>query len=291
MSRSQKSILWVLLYCVCFTSAMSVNKLLSPEIPGGLKLLLRGVFGFLFLMPVVLRQGVSIFTTKAIRLQGTRMIFLALAMSGTYYTYTYLPLTLATAIGFSGPIFTATLAHYFLKDRIPLYLWGVIFFGYIGVLIMVGPSWTTSVAILVAIGANIVTGMNLIYIKKITKFDQPLTIILWGNIGLIAIALAWWMGAIYVASGDSSAYVLPDMRDFGLLVMLGLLGTISQFSYISALTKGSPSFLAPFEYFRLVVAIPIALMLGESLFDSRQLLGGAIIILTTLYLAKKGERT
>ena len=69
---------------------------------------------------------------------------------------------------------------------------------------------------------------------------------------------------------------------------MGLLGTLSQFSYVSALTYASPSFLAPFEYFRLIVALPIALILGEALLDIRQLIGVCIIIVTTLYLAKKG---
>ncbi len=291
MNNSYKAILWVLLYCVCFTSAMSVNKLLSPDLPGVLKLLLRGIFGFLFLMPAVFRLGIHVFHTKTIQLQGIRMIFLALAMSGTYYTYTHLPITLATAIGFSGPIFTATLAHYFLKDRITMDLWLVIIAGYVGVLIMVGPAWTTSLAIIVALGANIVTGMNLIYIKKITRFDSPLTILLWGNIGLIGIAFSYWMWAICVSSADSQIYIFPTLHDFGLLIILGCLGTLSQFSYISALRHASPSFLAPFEYFRLVVAIPIALALGESLFDFRQIIGGSVIILTTLYIAKRGDRT
>jgi drug/metabolite transporter (DMT)-like permease len=282
MTASTKSVLWVLLYCAAFTTAMSLNKHINPEVPSSLKLLFRGCFGFLFILPFIIKSPRKIFVTNALRLHFQRFLFLSLAMGGTYYTYTHLPLTLATALGFSGPIFTATLAFFILKDKIPTELWGAIFLGYIGVLLMVDPNWILTPVIFVALGANIATGLNLIMVKKITQKDSRLTILAFGNIGIILVSFLW-----YVL--DDPALLVLSSQDLLLIALMGTLGSISQYSYISALSYSSPSFLAPFEYFRLVIAIPIALWLGEELGSFQQMFGVLLIIGTTWFLAKRGK--
>jgi drug/metabolite transporter (DMT)-like permease len=54
-------------------------------------------------------------------------------------------------------------------------------------------------------------------------------------------------------------------------------------SGMQALKYTSPSFLAPFEYSRLVIAIPIGLALGEALPSYREVAGILIILASIIY--------
>lgn len=219
---------------------------------------------------------------------------MSLAVGGTYFTYSNLPFTVATSIGFTGPIFTAILSYFILKDRLQLGQWAAIIVGYLGVLLIINPQGEVNNAIYIAIFANIITGLSLIYAKKLTSVDSRNTIIILGNIGIVITSATWsfvyWLNSVYNNSLASVIWVWPDLYDTFLLMGMGLLGAFSQIAYITALKHASPSFLSPFEYSRLVIAIPISLALGEAFPNRQEIIGIFIIILSTLYMSWRGSR-
>jgi drug/metabolite transporter (DMT)-like permease len=216
-----------------------------------------------------------------------------MAMGATYFTYTNLPFTIAISIGFTGPIFTAILGYFILKDRLSIGQWIAIVAGYIGVLMIIKPHGEVNSAIYVAIVGNIVIGLSLIYTKRLTQIDSRNTIIVLGNVGVVVIASLWnlvyWFGNAYGISWLRTIWVWPNWKDFQLLIIMGLLGTISQLCNITALKYASPSFLSPFEYSRLVLAIPIGIFLGEAFPGYQEIIGIIIILISTVYNSLQGD--
>jgi drug/metabolite transporter (DMT)-like permease len=271
---------------------MTLNKLVNPAIPTSVKILIRACFGLFFFSPLILKEGMLVFRSNNLRLQIIRILYMSVAMGGTYFTYANLPFTVAVSIGFTGPVFTAVLSYFILKDRLSFSQWLAIIAGYIGVLMMTNPQGEINNAIYIAILANITTGLSLIYAKKLTSIDSRSTIVILGNVGVIIVASIWtlcyWMFYYYVS--DTMLWYWPTLQDVGLLMGMGFLGAFSQISYVTALKHASPSFLSPFEYSRLVIAVPIGLTLGEAFPHYQEIIGMCIIILSTLYMSWRGSR-
>lgn len=268
--------------------------MVNPDIPVSIKVLIRSIFGLLFFAPLLIKHGFNLLTSNNISLHLKRIAFMSVAMGGTYYAYTHLSFAIATSVGFTGPIFTAVLAYFILKDRLNFQQWMAIVAGYVGVVIMTNPQGDISSAIIVAIFANIFTGLSLIYARKLTATDDRNTIVILGNMGVIVTSALWtvlyWISTVYQSPAETAVWVLPQPNDFILLMLMGFLGALSQSAYVNALRYASPSFLAPFEYSRLVIAVPIGLTLGEALPNQHELIGIGVIILSTLYMTWQGRK-
>jgi drug/metabolite transporter (DMT)-like permease len=82
----------------------------------------------------------------------------------------------------------------------------------------------------------------------------------------------------------------PTATEALLLAVIGTLGIASQSLMIRAFRAGEASFVAPFEYSRLLFAAALGFFLFAEAPDPWSYLGAAIIIAATLYLARQGSR-
>jgi len=273
---------------------MTLNKMVNPDIPTSLKVLIRSSFGLMFFSPIIIKEGLSVLRSKNTKLQLIRIILMSMAMGGTYFTYSNLPFTIATSIGFTSPIFTAVLSYFILKDRLAFGQWVAIIVGYAGVLLITNPQGGITSAIYVAIFSNIITGLGVILTKQLTAIDSRNTIVILGNVGVVCITSIWslvyWLISLNLQGLGPIVWALPNWNDLALLMGMGFLGAFSQMSYITALSYASPSFLSPFEYSRLIIVVPISLAFGEAFPQQQEIIGIIVIISTTLYMTWKGSR-
>jgi drug/metabolite transporter (DMT)-like permease len=88
-----------------------------------------------------------------------------------------------------------------------------------------------------------------------------------------------------------SGFYSPSSKELFLLFFIGAFGTFSGYCYIQAVRYASPAFVAPFEYTRLLYAIPVGfIFFGEV--PSITTLAGASLIVVAVYqltLYKKRE--
>ncbi|MDP2193036.1 MAG: DMT family transporter, partial [Alphaproteobacteria bacterium] len=136
--------LFMIGWATSYVTSMSFNKFISPGTPTPVVVFYRILIAFIWLSPILMRHGgVSLFKTKVTHLHILRGILTALTTGCTYYTYRYLPLGLATAIGLSGPLFVSLMAVLILKERLTVKKVLCILSGYVGVLIIVNPKSIT----------------------------------------------------------------------------------------------------------------------------------------------------
>lgn len=267
----------MLLWALSFSSAMTVAKTLPPDIHSLMVIFMRYVFGLIFFSPFVFQTGFKGFQTSRPLLHFIRIICMIIAMGCTYFAYRNLPLALATSIGMTGPLFTTVLAMLLLKDSVSLPKWALILFGYLGVLVMVQPhEMPISVGVWVELLANLFAALTIICVKLLSRTESTLTLMLYANtattfiVGILALTI--WQ--------------TPDTADFLTLMVIGGLGVLSQFSYVSALKYASPSYLAPFEYTRMCFAIPVGYLFFQEVPTLWMLLGSLMIIGATYGLTR-----
>ena len=104
----------------------------------------------------------------------------------------YIPLADATAITFLNPVFGMMLAIPLLGEKVGPWRWGAAVVALIGAMILLRPTPASfQPAALLALGAAMVMGLELIFIKKLANREPPLQVLLINNaIGMLIASAA-----------------------------------------------------------------------------------------------------
>ncbi len=192
-----------------------------------------------------------------------------------------LPLSTATAIVFSSPIFVVALAGPMLGEQVGVRRWSAVIVGFIGVLIIVRPggaafNWYLLVPILAALAAGLRDNLT----RYLTRTEPAVAILFWSTILVVLVSsttFAW---------GWRSVTVL----DAGWLILLGILNTAGHFMMIIALRLGDASLVTPFRYTGIVWATVLGIVVWGDYPDRWTVLGACIIIASGIYIVERSER-
>jgi drug/metabolite transporter (DMT)-like permease len=264
----------VFLISVAFVFA----KKLDGKISSMILLLIRSSFSFLLLTPLFIKQGLKVTNTNKLSLHFLRGVFGSAAMFCIYYSARQLPLALSSTIAMSLPLFVTLLSCLILRENIRQKQWALLILGYIGVTISLNPfrAGIIDSSIFVSILANIFLALSIISTKTLSKLDSASTIMFYYNLLLVLISV--------IFTGDIDIDI--TYNNMVILFLIGLISVFTQFCSIKSLSYSTPAFVAPFEYTRLVFAIPLGLIFFEEYPDIYTLTGAAIIIYSNIMLAK-----
>jgi drug/metabolite transporter (DMT)-like permease len=282
ISEKSKSAALAIIGVLSLSVSMSIAKQLDTSIPTVMVVFVRSGFGLLFFIPIFIKERHSLSRINNIPLHIIRVMLAVLAMLCTYYTYRNLPIAFATSIGMTSPIFTTALSGLILKEVIGYKKWGLVILGYIGALIVIKPtSFILDTAIITALLANLLAATCIIIIKILSKKNSIITIMLVGNVGIFTVSFLMSL----IQWHPLSAY------DMGLLSLTGALGIITQLCLNIVIKRTSPSFVAPFEYSRMLFATAIGFVVFSEIPAISTIAGVGIIIASTytMLLLKKNK--
>jgi drug/metabolite transporter (DMT)-like permease len=279
MPLKHKGLLWILIWCLTFTCGVSTAKFLSSSTSNFGLFCIRYVSGMLFFTPFFIQKLPSINKLKSpIWLHLTRAACIGSSSLLTYQTYRNLPLAIATSIGFTGPLLAASFGIFLLKEKPSSAKIIALTLGYVGVLFIVQPTYTPiTMYVFTGLGACILAGSANTLARKLTQKDSALMIMLTSTLTLGIIAS---FGFFFL---DESI----NQHDLKLLLLIGVFGSFSQFAYIKSVSYAEISFVAPFEYTRLLIAIPIGYFIFFEVINVGQIFGMLLITSGSLYLSKK----
>jgi drug/metabolite transporter (DMT)-like permease len=276
ISQSYKNISWVIFAYFLYTLAMSFAKLIDQKLSISTMVFMKSLFSMVFFAPLLLDQGVGYFKTSRLKLHLLRVILSGAAMFFTYYTYTTIPISLATSIGFSGPILLASLSVMILKEKMSTSQWVAIIIGYGCVFIIIQPvSFVLSHGIITSILANTFAGLAIITTKILTKTEHKKTLMLYTNTAILII-----MGIL-----SAFTWTTPSLKSLLLLSGMGISALAYQYCFIKATSLEKLSVLAPFEYTRLLFAIPIGMLLFHETISLWMIIGSMILVGCNYYIA------
>lgn len=273
-----KAVLWILCWSLALSLGMGLTKLLPLHLPNGLVVAIRCWLAFGVLLPVLMRHGSrEMITHSHISLNILRGTITCFAMLCTYYAYRNLPLAYASAIGQSGPLFTTVLAIFFLKEQVTWRHWFLILLGYSGVIIMVQPTLhSLDKPTLAALTANILAGMSIIIARTLSSTHSPIALIFYSTSvsAFIMIFIGW------------SHWQMPTTDQWLVLSAVGVIGVSSQYFYVRALKYAPASFVAPFEYMRLCISIPVGYIMFAEIPSPSTMAGSAVIAVAAILLLR-----
>ena len=229
--------------------------------------------------------------------------YLALAkglLGFTSYTTYYLaiaslPLAELVAIVFTAPLFVTAMSALLLREQVGLRRWSAVVTGFIGVLIIVGPSGEFgNLAVLLAFIAAITYASQTIITRYLSWHDNPLTIAFNATMvftiasGLLSLMLA--TGIIAVTSQHPSLiffsrdWIVPESFDIGLMIFLGFNGAMGFYCMSKAYCVAPASAISPFEYTYMLWAIIFGYLFWSEIPSGTTLLGVLILISSSLYI-------
>ena len=193
----------------------------------------------------------------------------------------FIPLADATAISFLNPVFAMMLAIPLLGEKVGRIRWSAAAMAMAGAAVLLRPTPDSfQPAALLALGAAMVMGMELIFIKKLARRENPFQILLVNN---------------FIGLGIATLAVLPVWQppttaQWAVLAGIGGCMALAQTCFVNAIARADASFVAPFSYATLIFATLYDIAFFGVIPDAVSLLGAAIIIAGAVLLALREAR-
>lgn len=206
-------------------------------------------------------------------LVALRCLFSVVGLLCVFYAFGRLPMAEVYSLLFAAPILITLLAIPILGERIRLIRWFAIFFGMVGVLIVLRPGTTTlSLSHLAALGAASCTAFTSVVTRKIGSREQSLTLILYPMLTNV------------VVTGIATVFVyVPIPGDVLLrLCAIGVLSVIGQSLMIQAYRASEAQFVAPMQYSQMLWALMYGAIIFHEPIDRTVLLGSLVIVCSGL---------
>lgn len=278
-----RGMLWMLGSAVCFTAMAGLLKALAQRgFSESEMIFFRAAAGFLVLAPVAMAGGWRRWAVRRPWQVMLRCLYSTLGFFASFYAFVHLPLAQAQAITFSRTLFVVVLAALVLREQVGWRRWAAVAVGFCGVLVMTRPGGAAfDLATLAALTASFFFGLAIVTVKDLTRDHSTLTLVLWTNAFTTLVGLPFALGA----------WVTPGPADFVLLIGLGLAGVGAQSCYVRALSYGEASAMGLIDYVRLPLAAAMGFVLFAERPDGLTLIGAAVVIGSTVYIAwREGRR-
>lgn len=240
----------------------------------------RFLFAFLAIASVaaVLRPKIS---QPNLKLHIGRTLFGWGGVTLMFAAVAFIPLSDATAISFMNPVFGMLLAIPLLGEMVGRWRWFAAFTALLGALILLRPGPDSfQLAGLLALGAAVIMGMELIFIKKLANSEPAFQILLINNsIGLFIATVA-----------VLPVWMMPTGGQWGALAGLGVFMAAAQTCFVNAMARADASFITPFSYVTLIFATLYDLLIFDVWPDWISIVGAIIILSGASLLAWRERR-
>lgn len=220
----------------------------------------------LFLAGALLRPQI---TQPNLGLHLTRCIFGWAGVSLIFAAAARIPLSDATALSFLNPVFAMVLAIPFLGERVGPLRWIAAGIALIGAVVLLRPgTGSLQLPALLAVGAALMIGIEVICIKRLANLEKPMQILLINNA----------IGVCIASAAVIAVWQAPSPQQWAALCALGLLMACAQACFIQAMRSADATLTLPISYATLVFATLYDAWLFGVIPDTISVIGAAIIV-------------
>ncbi|MGL4635542.1 MAG: DMT family transporter [Beijerinckiaceae bacterium] len=235
------------------------------------------------------------FRESHIRDHARRGFFGSVGMFSGFTALLLLPLADATAISYAAPLFTVILAALVLKERVRFYRWGAVFFGLIGVIVMLMPyfgqsasssGFNTYGAMFGMLGA-VCAGFATIETRKLTTTESTGAIV---SYFMLLTTIIGFASILLGPFGPLFVWKWPNAYDAVFLVLMGVTGGIGQITLTQSFRYADASVIAPFDYISMVWAVIVGWFLFGELPKAAVLWGASIVVAAGIFVIWREHR-
>ncbi|NDV98682.1 DMT family transporter [Salipiger sp. PrR002] len=283
--RPLLGVLLMLGFCIVAPMGDATAKLLGDKVTIGQLLLLRFAIQALVLAPLVIathrvwRMRRRIFALTALRtllhMLGIGLMFAALR---------HLPLADAVAIAFVMPFFMLLLGHYVLGEEVGWRRLAACGVGFVGTLLVVQPAFAeVGWPALLPLGVALNFSLFMLVTRQIARETDAISLqAISGGLAVLILVpvLALLPGAMLPAlewSGEGAEV-------WGLILGIGLLGTLAHLLMTWSLRFAPGATLAPMQYLEIPFATLFGFLVWNDLPDGLATVGICITVASGLYI-------
>ena len=226
------------------------------------------------------KKNIYFYQTQNIKLQIIRS-FLSIIESGCFVlSFRYLTLADAHSIGSLTPVIVVGLSAIFLREKVSAKTWIAIFFGFLGVLIIMRPGLSIfDSKSLIPLVAAFFLSLYQILTRKASKYDPSETSLFYTSIiGIISMS---FLVPFFWQPMQSFSYLL--------FVGIGIFFSFGIYFQIIALSYSKASIVQPFHYTLILWAIILGYLIYDDIPDIFTITGAIIIATSGIYVLRSSK--
>ena len=264
---------------VCAFSIMDLIVKWSDDYPLGQVIFFRGFFGIVLYYFVIPKERIrDFYFTKRPLLHFSRCFFGLAALLSIFTALRNLPLATVVSISFAAPIFTTIFSIFFLSERVGYFRWLAVFIGFIGILIISEPGFS-SLNVYYIFPVIFVLGMSYVAISiRQLSSTEPVWLISLFFSAAITIA-----GLLTLPFG----WIMPSFYDLTLLSMIGFFGGVANLWLSQSYKFSEVSLVTPLKYLALVFAIVFGYLIWGEVPSGKTLIGAILVIASSIIIFRR----
>lgn len=285
MTDKWKGIGWFLLQCFSVSITLAVVRFAMAEINIFVMVFIQSCFSFIMMMPIIfgkgIRNGFGYLKTSRPVLHVTRTVLGLAGTSCFFYGATKIPLNDATAISFTGPLFTTLAAIIILREKAKKHRMIGLIIGFIGALIVIRPAGDMfNPNVVYIIITVILMGIVQILISMLNKTEPAQRMLFY----MIFLSL------IMMAPFAFANWITPSAATLGWIFMLSICTYINVYSIIRAYKYTEISTLMPLDFTRLIFISIVAYLIFDEHLSPVTVVGSLIILSGVIYVLAKERK-
>ena len=222
------------------------------------------------------------------RLLIIRGLLGTVALFCIFKALTILPIATATVIQYIYPTFTVISAYIILKEFISRRIVYSIIIGWIGILLVSQPEFTTNsnfqetiLAIIIAIFGALMTSLAYICVRKLSSREHPLVIIYYFPLVSIPLSIPFVI----------NDFVLPTGNDWFWIIGIGIFTQIGQLFITEGLTLLPAGQATSLNYSQVIFASIWGVLIFQEAITSSVYVGGICVLISTIISISASKTT
>lgn len=281
MTTSLRGLVLIVLSGIVFVMFIVIIRLVGSNLNPVQAAFMRYAISLLIVLPMLYRQGVSIFHTRHPLRHAARGAIHGVGVLLWFYAITSMPIAEATALSYISPIFVLIGATLFLGERLRGWTVFAVASGFIGVLIIVRPGFVAigPGAIAILCSAPLFAASQLL-VKTLVREDSSMTTVFYLSL----------FATLTMAVPAAVVWEPPGLTDVGLMTLAALFATLSHILLAQGLKLVDVSVVQPAEFLRLVWAAVFGYLLFNEIPSMWVWIGSLVVVASVTLAANRTMR-
>lgn len=273
----------MLLAALSFAIMGTLVKLGSAKFSTAELVFYRSFFGLIVIFIVARQQCLSL-KTPVLPKQMIRATLGFISLLMFFYAISYLDLATAITLNYTSPLFMASMFCVTLHERPRKMLIFAIILGFIGVILLLKPSFHADKLVAGSLGllSGATAGYVYVQVIQLGRIGEPdwRTVFYFTLVCTLGGA-AWMLGV---------GFHLINFKDAVILLSLGLAGTIGQLSMTRAYRTGNPLVVGSLAYVTVILASIFGVLIGDPAISYDRWLAIIVIIIAGVISVFSGNK-
>lgn len=264
--------LWMLVAALGFAVMGALVKVGSTKFSSAELVFYRSLFGFMMILFTLRVKRLSI-KTAHLNKQVARALLGFFSLIMFFYAIAHLPLATAITLNYTSPLFLAAFMPFMLHEQPRKILYLALILSFIGVLLLLRPSFASQdiFAGLMGLSSGVGAGLAYLHVKQLGNLNEPD----WRTVFYFTLISTIGSGIWMVFDKVSPI----EWQDLSVLIALGASATIAQLALTRAYRTGKTLLVACLSYATVVISSLFGVLFWDEHLSPNEWMAISLIII------------